>query len=114
MTEVSCAPYAGWDNCLHIQHEDLRLIVTLDVGPRILSCQFRDKPNLFCEFPDELGQSSGDDYMLFGGHRLWHAPEDKPRSYCPDFDHVHQVHQRRAATLEVTLRDRRRHCSTGS
>ena len=88
MTEVTCAPYAGWDNCLHIQHEDLRLIVTLDVGPRILSCQFRDKPNLFCEFPDELGKSSGDDYLLFGGHRLWHAPEDKPRSYCPDFDPV--------------------------
>lgn len=88
MAEVTCAPYAGWDNCLHVQHEDLSLIITLDVGPRILSCRFRDGPNLFCEFPDELGARSGEDYMLFGGHRLWHAPEGKPRSYYPDFDPV--------------------------
>jgi hypothetical protein len=26
--------------------------------------------------------------MLFGGHRLWHAPEVIPRTYAPDFDPV--------------------------
>ncbi len=88
MTDVTCAPYAGWERCLHVRHNDITLTITLDVGPRILSCRFGDKPNLFCEFPDQLGKLSADEYMLFGGHRLWHAPEAEPRSYCPDFDPV--------------------------
>lgn len=88
MTKLNYAEYAGWKNCVHAHHNGLKLIITLDVGPRIISCSVDDGPNLFKEFDDQLGKTSGDEYMLFGGHRLWHAPEEFPRSYCPDFDPV--------------------------
>jgi hypothetical protein len=26
----------------------------------------------------------GDEFRLYGGHRLWHAPESLERTYCPD------------------------------
>jgi hypothetical protein len=39
---------------------------------------------VFKEYPDMLGKTGGDDWRIFGGHRLWHAPEAQPRSYFPD------------------------------
>jgi hypothetical protein len=35
-----------------------------------------------------MGKTSGTEWMSFGGHRLWHAPEVFPRTYAPDFDPV--------------------------
>jgi len=88
MTKLHQIAYAGWKNCLQLQHQEVQLIVTLDVGPRIISCRIDGGPNLFKEFPEELGKTEGDQFMLFGGHRLWHAPEAIPRTYVPDFDPV--------------------------
>lgn len=80
--------YNGWPNCIFIQHAGFELVVTTDVGPRIIRLAAADGPNLFKEFPEEQGKTSGDRYMLFGGHRLWHGPEAFPRSYSLDFDPV--------------------------
>lgn len=88
MTELKSTEYAGWKNCLLIRRNHLQLIVTLDVGPRVISLRLDDGPNLFKEFEHELGKTQGDEFMLFGGHRLWHAPEVIPRTYSPDFDPV--------------------------
>src|SRR5690606_36027423 len=56
-------------------------------GPRIIECSLGG-PNLFAEFPEQLGRTRSDEYLLFGGHRLWAAPEAWPRSYAPDMDPV--------------------------
>lgn len=66
----------------------LALEVTTGVGPRITS--FRSKKgkagNLFLEMSaaDEPGYPTG--FLLRGGHRLWHAPEDGVRTYQADND----------------------------
>jgi hypothetical protein len=41
-------------------------------------------PNLFAEYPEQLGLTGGDTWRIYGGHRFWHAPEAKPRTYQPD------------------------------
>lgn len=78
----------GWARCTRLRGEDLQLVVTNEVGPRIIECSVAGGPNLFKEFPAELGRTSGEEYLLFGGHRLWHAPEAYPRSYARDFGPV--------------------------
>ena len=82
-TEI--VPYAGWDRNLRIANRDAELVVTLEVGPRII--RYAAAPgarNLFGETPDHLGRSGEPHWMPRGGHRLWTAPEDKTRTYAPD------------------------------
>lgn len=80
--------YGGWKNCLQLSNGTVELIVTLDVGPRVIRFGTVGGPNLFKEFPEQLGKTSGSEWLSFGGHRLWHAPEVYPRTYAPDFDPV--------------------------
>lgn len=80
--------YGGWDNCYRLANDQVDLIVTGDVGPRVIRFGFIDQPNMFKEFSDQLGKTAGDQWLPFGGHRLWHAPESQPRTYFPDFDPV--------------------------
>lgn len=77
--------FGGWANCLVGTHGPTELVVTLDVGPRVISLRHGDGPNLFKTFEEELGRTAGEEFTLFGGHRLWHAPEVFPRSWVPDF-----------------------------
>jgi len=83
---VTCetVSYGGWPNCQRITNGSIELVVTTDVGPRVLRCGFVGGPNLFFEAKEDLGQTGGDEWRPFGGHRLWHAPEEKPRTYVPD------------------------------
>jgi hypothetical protein len=84
----STREYQGWTHCIAVAHDGIELVVTTDVGPRVISLAAAGGRNIFKEFPNELGRTSGDEFLLFGGHRLWHAPEAYPRSYSPDFDPV--------------------------
>jgi hypothetical protein len=77
-------PYAGWKNCLRIGNSVMEVIATTDVGPRIIFCGFKEKQNLFYENPAEIGQTGGKEYIGYGGHRLWAAPELAKRTYYPD------------------------------
>lgn len=80
--------YGGWDNCYRLANDQIDLIVTGDVGPRIIRFGFNDQMNMFKEYPDQLGKMQGEDWLIFGGHRLWHAPEAQPRTYYPDREPV--------------------------
>lgn len=75
--------YNGW-NCLRLANRDMELIITRDVGPRILRCGFIGEANLFGEIPEQQGGRGEEEWMIRGGHRLWIAPEAKPWSYEPD------------------------------
>jgi hypothetical protein len=63
---------------------DAELLLTLDVGPRILSYRLRDGKNIFKEYPEQLGKTGEGAWMIRGGHRLSVAPENSKRSYAAD------------------------------
>ncbi len=84
MITVEKIEFAGWPNCLKIYNSEVELIVSTDIGPRILSYGFSGEPNLLYLLPDQVGKTGGDEWRIYGGHRLWHAPEAMPRSYSPD------------------------------
>lgn len=60
------------------------MIVTLEVGPRIIRFGVVDGPNEFVEYDKDMGKTGGDEYRSYGGHRLWIAPEERPKTYTPD------------------------------
>jgi len=91
--------YGGWDHCLKLTNGVVELVITLDVGPRIIRFGTCGGPNLFKEFPEQMGKTQGTQWMSFGGHRLWHAPEVMPRTYAPDFDPVEHRWDKEALTL---------------
>lgn len=69
--------------CVELVSGKFRLAVTTKVGPRVISGTLGEGANLFAVLPpkpyaDETG------WCLYGGHRLWHAPEEMPRTYAPD------------------------------
>jgi len=76
--------YKGWNNCFEISNGIVDVVVTTDVGPRIIRYGFIGKKNMFCEVADQAGSTGGNEWRIYGGHRLWHSPESKPRSYEPD------------------------------
>jgi len=81
-------PLAGWHNNLEIQNDHAAVVISLDVGPRILSYHTAHGSNVFKNFPDQLGKSGEAEWMIRGGHRLWIAPEQEILSYLPDNDPV--------------------------
>jgi hypothetical protein len=75
--------YQGWKNNLRIRGAKTELVITLDVGPRIIRYAFHDGPNVFTEFHEHLGGAGEKEWMIRGGHRFWTAPE-APHSYDVD------------------------------
>ena len=84
MISFESVAYGGWDRCIRLSNGVVDLIITQQMGPRIIRFGFVDKANMFAEVAAEMGQTGGDTWRLTGGHRLWHAPEIKPRTYYPD------------------------------
>lgn len=82
-----CA-YGAWDNCLEMSNDQVKLIITLDVGPRVIFYGFIDGQNMFKNFDEQIGLVGGDEWRIYGGHRLWHAPEVSPRTYSLDNETV--------------------------
>lgn len=80
--------YGGWPHCYRLANPHIELVVTTDVGPRIIRLAFSGQANEFAEMADHLGKTGGDEWRSYGGHRLWHAPEARPRTYAPDNDPV--------------------------
>lgn len=80
--------YGGWPNCIRLCNDEVELVITTDVGPRVMRYGFIGEQNFFKEYDDQMGKTGGDEWRIYGGHRLWHAPEARPRSYAPDNDPV--------------------------
>jgi len=76
-------PALGWENCLKLSNEHAELVITLDVGPRILSYQATGGANVLRANPDQLGTSAEERFIERGGHRFWVAPETD-RTYAAD------------------------------
>jgi len=82
-TTMEIILFEGWE-CVRLSNSDAEVIVTTAIGPRIIRYGLLGGPNAFQVIPETRGQTGGDTWLPYGGHRLWHAPEVKPRSYYPD------------------------------
>ena len=72
--------YGGWPNCYRFSNQRIELIITTDVGPRVIRLGFVGQDNEFKEYPDMLGQTGGKEWRIYSGHRFWHAPEQQDRT----------------------------------
>lgn len=76
--------YLGQPGCYKLSNGTVELIVTTNVGPRILRYAFCGEDNILGEVPDAVVKTELGEWKPLGGHRLWAAPEANPRSYAPD------------------------------
>ena len=76
--------YKGWANSYRITNGEVELIVTSDIGPRVMRYGFVGGQNFFKEFTESLGKSGESAWVARGGHRLWAAPEDAVKTYALD------------------------------
>jgi len=81
-------PYGGWQRNLKLANQNAELIISLEVGPRIISYRVPDHDNILKNYPEEIGQANEDAWMIRGGHRLWIAPEDEKVTYHWDNEPV--------------------------
>lgn len=73
--------YGDYGKCISLSNGAIELLVTVDVGPRIIRLATPGGQNMFGELPCD---PNSDAYQIMGGHRLWHSPEAQPRSYEKD------------------------------
>ena len=81
---IDYVSFGGWPNNLRLHNAHAELIVTLDVGPRVISYRALDGENVFKNFDAQLGGTGDSKWQARGGHRFWLAPEDEVLSYIPD------------------------------
>jgi hypothetical protein len=96
--------------CVEIANDWLTLWVTESVGPRIIAIIPKGRDNLFVSLPDSTIECPGKGtFHLYGGHRLWHAPEDPKRTYIPDdqpveiIPHEGGIHVRQAVEQDTGI-----------
>lgn len=92
--------YRGWPNSYRVSNGEAELVITSDIGPRIMRYGFVGSQNFFKEFQGTLGKSGEPAWVPRGGHRVWLAPEDAVKTYAPDNGPVHI--QIKADALEAT------------
>lgn len=76
--------YQNLPNCIRLTNDTVELIVTTDVGPRILHYALIGEENVLGLHPDAKVETVLGEFKPYGGHRLWIAPENMPNSYAPD------------------------------
>ncbi len=76
--------YKGWPNSFHLSNDEVELIATSDVGPRIMHYGFKGGRNLMKVVEAMAGKSGEPTWQSRGGHRLWVGPEAVPLTYALD------------------------------
>ena len=71
-------------NCFRLTNGEVEIIVTTDIGPRILFYGFSGGENILGLYPEAKVETALGVWKPYGGHRLWIAPENMPNSYAPD------------------------------
>ena len=71
-------------NCIRLTNGDTEIVVTTDVGPRIISYSLVGGENVLGLHPEAKVETALGEFKPYGGHRLWIAPENMPNSYAPD------------------------------
>ena len=88
MIELQQVDFYGFKNALELTNGIVKLIVTTDIGPRILFYGYENGQNFMKVFDHESAPIHDGEWHNYGGHRLWYAPEAAHRTYYPDNDPV--------------------------
>ncbi|SRR5579883_1493009 len=75
-------------SALSISNGEVELVATTSVGPRILFYRFVHGENILGLWPSASQTNDLGTWKPYGGHRIWAAPEEQPRTYYPDNDPV--------------------------
>lgn len=81
---IEVVEYRGWKNNLKLSNAACELIVTLDVGPRVIAYRLPGGFNVMKNYDAMMGGTNEPEWQLRGGHRFWLAPEDLTRTYFAD------------------------------
>ena len=81
---IRIVPYRGWYNNLLISNGNVEIIVTLEVGPRVICYRVPNCFNVMKNYEDQMGKVGEAEWCIRGGLRFWLAPEDLTRTYYPD------------------------------
>ena len=76
--------YRGWKNNLLLANDAAEIVVTLDVGPRVIAYRQPGGVNVLKNYDSMMGGTGEAEWQIRGGHRFWLAPEDLTRTYFPD------------------------------
>ena len=98
MVTVTEITYKNFGRCVKLDNGTASVIITVDVGPRIISYCLNGRENMLLEdvdreFRDDSQElrdyfGEGKTWYIYGGHRLWSSPESYPHSYVPDNEPV--------------------------
>ncbi len=95
--------FLGYD-CVELKNHVVSLLVTQSVGPRIISFKFHEGENILAELPNFTAvRPDGSVFHFYGGHRLWHAPENMPRTYAPDDQPVEIVGEKNSLRVSQPI-----------
>jgi hypothetical protein len=95
--------FSGWERNVKLSNGFAEAVITLEVGPRIISYRPLEGRSVFKLVGDQAGKSNEETWKIRGGHRLWTAPEDfgKQGSLCYALDNSEVEH---AIEDEFTVR----------
>lgn len=84
-TAISTEKLSPYGDCFKLSNGTVEVLITKDMGPRIIAYRFVGGENILSELPLDVGTTTElGKFRSIGGHRLWHAPEALPRTYYPD------------------------------
>jgi hypothetical protein len=76
--------YMGLRDCVQVSNGDAELVLSTQVGPRVLRYALSGGENAFGEYPDKSTRTALGEWKPYAGHRLWASPELFPATYAPD------------------------------
>lgn len=92
--QLEVIQYRNFGECIRISNAVCTVVITVDVGPRIIYYGMNNGINLFREDISRQSYECGEAFDRFyyqgavwyhyGGHRLWFTPEQSPDTYYPD------------------------------
>lgn len=80
--------YKSYGRVMRLANDTHEILITLDVGPRIIRYARIGGENILGEHPEAALQTPVGEWKPYGGHRLWAAPEVMPDTYYPDNDPI--------------------------
>lgn len=88
--------YKYYGRCVKLENEFIELLITVEIGPRIIYFGWKGGENLFFNAQEGTRISNsplfkqifGEDqqFCFYGGHRMWLAPQLMFYTECPDND----------------------------
>jgi len=81
---IEVIPYGGWKRALKLSNTHCELVMTLEVGPRVIHYSAPGGFNVMKQYASMMGGTDEPEWQIRGGHRFWLAPEDLTRTYYPD------------------------------